>query len=311
MGRRRLVALLFALALVATPAPVIAQRLSVLGDRLTVDGSPRFLTFITYFGAAGALDVGSDFAFLHAAGFDGVRIWPNSPDGPRLMRADGTLDAASLARLIVVLDRARANRLVVDVTFTAEHVGGLDAAHFATAVLATAERLTAFENVMFDIQNERNVYGPAGRPLAMADVAAIAAALKRAQPSRIVTASNAPGMAPEDAARFTADARLDVTAYHEPRAADWHTRGRIDAVVGALRANGRPAYLQEPTRYPFPSTDRAEYFMAARANAERAGAAAWCFHTELGFDLEQARFADRLRSRIQPEWAFVTSLARQ
>ncbi|HZP48271.1 MAG TPA: hypothetical protein VFB07_07055 [Vicinamibacterales bacterium] len=309
MGRR-LAALLFAVALGATPSRAAAQRLSIQGDRFAVDGAPRFLTFVTYFGASGALDVDADLAFLRTAGFDGVRIWPNSPDGPRLMRSDGTLDAAALARVTFVLERARTHGLVVDVTFTAEHIQGLDAAHLATAIVATARALAAFDNVLFDIQNERNAHGPAGRPLAPADVAAIAASIKAAQPWRIVTASNAPGMTPDEAARFTSDARLDVTAYHDARTADWHTRERIEATVRAMRANGRPAYLQEPTRYPFPSADRAEYFVAARANAERAGAAAWCFHTELGFDLSHARFADRLRSRPQPEWAFVSALAR-
>src|SRR5215475_1317148 len=97
-----------------------AQRLSVAGDRFAIDGSPRFLTFISYFGAMGAADVAADFQFLKDAGFDGVRIWPNSPEGPQLMRGDGTLDPSALQRLTEILDRSRDRRLVVDVTFTAE-----------------------------------------------------------------------------------------------------------------------------------------------------------------------------------------------
>ena len=101
-----------------------AQRLTVAGDRFAIDGSPRFLTFISYFGAMGAQDVAADLQFLKESGFDGVRIWPNSPEGPQLIRADGSLDQSNLRRLLDILDRARDRRLIVDVTFTAEHIDG-------------------------------------------------------------------------------------------------------------------------------------------------------------------------------------------
>jgi hypothetical protein len=82
-----------------------------------------------------------------------------------------------------------------------------------------------------------------------------------------------------------------------------------------MRANGRPAYLQEPmsTRdslFPYPSHDRAEYFLQAIANAKLAGAAAWCFHTDVGVNYREgpALLEDRLRAYPEPEWAFVNSL---
>jgi DNA-binding transcriptional ArsR family regulator len=282
-----------------------AQRLSIDGDQFAVDGSRRFLTFISYFDGMNALDVTDDLQFLHDAGFDGVRLWPTR----ELIRADGSLDPTGLARLRFVLDRARERRLIVDVTFTAEHVAGLDAAHLRIALAAAAQALLSYENVLFDIQNERDVYGPFGRPLAQADVAAIRAAIKEAHPQRIVTASITPNLSPDAAAKFTADTQLDVTAYHDDRVANWYERGRLQAIVDAMRSNGRPAYLQEPTRFPFPSTDRADYFIQARANAKRAGAAAWCFHTDLGFDLRRARFRDLLASRLEPDWNFVQSVS--
>ena len=303
MGICRITALLLLLA-----APAGAQQLTIQGDRFAVDGTPRFLTVITYFGAMGALDAAADLQFLHDAGFDGARIWPNSPDGPTLMRADGSLDPDALSRLTVIHDRAREQRLIVDVSFTAEQIDGLDAARFQTAIAAAARALASYDNILFDIQNERDVYGPFGRPLAATDVAAIAAAIKRITPSRVVTASNAPGTTPSAAAQFTADTGLDVTAYHDDRVPDWYDRNRLAPIVAAMKANGRPAYLQEPSRFPFPSTDRADYFRLARANAKRLGAAGWCYHTDLGFNLRLARFRDLLQSRQEPDWAFVTSL---
>src|SRR5437868_3068694 len=81
----------------------------------------------------------------------------------------------------------------------------LDAARFRDGIVEAARAVAGFENALIDIQNERDVYGPFVRPLAPADVAATAAAIKRADPRRIVTASNSPGLTPAQAARFTAD----------------------------------------------------------------------------------------------------------
>ena len=85
-------------------ATVCAGALSALtlgtrGDRFTIDGVPRFLMFISYFSGTGALSPASDLPYLKAAGFDGVRIWPNWPEVAPLMRPDGTLDSTALDRL--------------------------------------------------------------------------------------------------------------------------------------------------------------------------------------------------------------------
>ena len=304
VDRRVPVAALIVVLIALVSVRASAQHLTIQGDRFAVDGTPRFLTFISYFDGMEALDVAADLKFLHEKAFDGVRLWPN----PGLVRSDGTLDNGALARLLFILDTARQQRMIVDITFTAERVAGLDAARFRDGIVEAARAVAGFENALIDIQNERDVYGPFVRPLAPADVAATAAAIKRADPRRIVTASNSPGLTPAQAARFTADTGLDVTAYHDDRVPNWYERGRLQSIVSALRDNGRPAYLQEPTRVPFPSTDRADYFLQARANAKLAGAAAWCFHTEFGFDVRTARFQDRLASRPEPEWAFVNAL---
>jgi len=285
-----------------------AQQLTIAGDRFAVDGSPRFLTFISYFGAMGAADAAADLQFVKDAGFDGVRIWPNSPGNPQLMRGDGRLDPAGLSRLLEILDRARDQRLIVDVTFTAEHISGLNASGYRTAIASASQALLPYRNVIVDIENERNLYGPFGRPLAASDVAATARAIKAIDSARIVTASNSQDLAARAAAQFTIDTGLDVTAYHDPRIPSWHVASQIEAVVGALRQNGRPVYLQEPTRFPNPETDRASYFTEARANAKRAGAAAWCYHTDLGFNVRGTTFRERLRSRLEPDWTFVTTL---
>src|SRR5262249_36052588 len=168
------------LVTLAMLAPASAQTLGLDGDRFTVDGVPKFIVFTSYFGAMAAGHVPEDLKYLRAKGFDGVRIWPNFPRGSslQLMRSDGSINPDGMAKLRFILDRAREQRLVVDVSFTAEPVSGLDAARFRDGILATTDALRDYDNLIFDIQNERNVYGPFGQPLAAGDVASIRAGIK-------------------------------------------------------------------------------------------------------------------------------------
>src|SRR5437763_1262713 len=61
-----------------------AQRLGIHGQRFTVDGAPKFLTFVTYFGGMGAPNVIADLHLMKSLGFAGFRIWPNLDTGPPL-----------------------------------------------------------------------------------------------------------------------------------------------------------------------------------------------------------------------------------
>ena len=293
-----------------------AQTLSIQGDRFAVDGVPRFLTFISYFGAMGAGNVTADLRLIRSKGFDGVRIWPLLFTGPQLMNSDGTLRQDAMTRLLFILDRARDERLIVDVSFTGEHIPGLDARHFRDGILATTAAIRLYDNVLIDIQNEREIYGPLDRPLPAADVASILSGIKAIHPSRIVTASNSSQVTAEVTANFSAQVGLDVTTYHDPREFNWFELETIQPMVRTLKASGRPVYLQEPmpTRDLqfswYVQHDRAEYFLKAAANAKLAGAAAWCFHSPIGDDLRGAQtfLEDRLRAYPEPEWAFVNAL---
>src|SRR5439155_10372130 len=122
-----------------------------------IDGTPKFLTFISYFAAMGAPNVAADLHMLRGFGFDGVRIWPNLDTGPQLMNGDGTLRPDELARLRFILDQARLEHLVVDVTFTYEHIPGMTPATARVGILAATSALRSYDNLLFDIENERNV----------------------------------------------------------------------------------------------------------------------------------------------------------
>lgn len=293
-------------------APARAQKLGIQGTRFTIDGTPRFLTFITYFGAMGAPNVTADLHLIKSLGFDGVRIWPNLDTGPQLMNGDGSLRSAELQHFLSILNTAKQERLVVDVTFTYEHISGMTPSTALVGIVNATNALRTYDNLIFDIQNERNVQDR--RFMSEDDVGRIFRAIKAADPARLATASNAPDGASVDA-DFTARIGMDVNAYHDERLPNWYQLDEIQSIVRALTANGKPAYLQEPntthdTRFFYPSNDRAEYFLQAVANAKLAGAAAWCFHTEEGVDFRTGPpfFEDRLRAHPDVEWAFVSSL---
>ena len=290
-----------------------AQRLTIQGDRFAIDGTPTFLLFVSYFGAMGAPNVAADFHFLRAAGFNGVRIWPNIDTGPQLMNGDGSLRPAELSRLRYILDQARLEHLVVDVTFTYEHIAAMTPATARVGIAAATQALRSYDNLLFDIQNERNVTDR--RFMSETDVGSIFAAIKAVDPSRIATADNSLGedWGPQYAADFTARLGLDLTAFHESRRSDWYTAAFYGQMIGTLRSNGRPVYLQEPNSTrdaTYTANDRATYYLQALANARLLGAAAWCFHTLEAIDFGDGGpsfLEDRLRAFPEPEWAFVTA----
>src|SRR5262245_62682710 len=218
----RLAIVFFALVILAAPVAANAQRLTIQGDRFAIDGSPRFLVFISYFAAMNAVNITADLKYLKSRGFDGVRIWPNLNTGPvQLMRSDGTLRPDGLSTLKFILDRARDERLVVDVSFTAEHVAGLDAARFRDGIVATTGELRDYDNILFDIQNETNVYGPFRRPLPESDVTAIRQGIKSVDARRIVTSSISSNDTAAFTGEFAARTGLDVAAYHASRLPVW------------------------------------------------------------------------------------------
>ena len=103
--RRFELVLCIILCLAATDAG--AQKLTVVGDRFLVDGTPRFLTFVTYFGGMGAPNINQDFRLIRSLGFDGIRLWPNLDTGPQLMNGDGSLRSDELKRFLQILDQAK------------------------------------------------------------------------------------------------------------------------------------------------------------------------------------------------------------
>jgi hypothetical protein len=344
----RLPAALAVVAALTLGAAGHARDSLVLGTsagRFTVNGSPGFLVFASYFDALDAPALQSDLDYL-AGHVDGVRVfatWWDFADTPacRLrfdddaligVAADGAVKVRPdrLARLKAVLDTARTHGLLVDLSFAAETVRGLSrltaredggvcppgsfrnqvrwrAYAPAVAEVAAALRSPEYRHVLFDLQNE------AGHRLNGAtpdDLAVLVSAVRAADPARLLAVS----MFDPDAdrqARLVDRLGLACLDFHDwPRGRGWgeRTAGQVRKFRDALAATGLtvPVYAGEPDAGDY-GRGTAE-FAASLAGARRAGAAAWTFHTRAAHDLGGRRLVDVLGG---PARTFLDGLDRE
>jgi hypothetical protein len=281
--------------------------LGVTDRSFTFNGAPTFVLSVSYYGgvAAPADIVASDIDRLAALGFNNMRVWVTwtAPSiVSSVVRSDGTLDADALARLELLIETAQDHGMTVDVTFSLGMEGSSDGGfdnYLAAMVLMTGE-LTPYRSIFFDLGNERDVGDT--RFISVEDVARLAAAVRAADPARLVTASGG-GSTGEAAGNSYIElytvADLDFAAPHFSRDAGWAaaTEERVNTMRAILTAAGwdRPIYLQEEARNGYggaewPKSD----FLTAVGGAYAAGAAGWCFHTDAGFDLSTTSFFDQL-----------------
>lgn len=308
-----------------TPPPPLAPVLRTRGDHLTIDGTARFLLLVSYYDALrvpSSADLDADFHYLRGAGIDGIRVFPNwwhyscSPSAASddsLFALNGTIRDSAWQSLLRVIDRAAANGLVVDVTFTRETLTGnaadIPAASYIAQVREVAHRLSGgYAHVMFDFQNEFNN----GNRLTASDVASLAAAVRAEDPllgpRRVITVSTDSASGSNALAGQTAhDAGLSLAAIHPARATDWYlsssATAEMSATVTAMGTPRLPVYMQETM--PFSafesctsntSDPTADHARAAAAAAKTAGAAAWTFHTRTTFKMSNGRYRGKLDS---------------
>jgi len=291
-------------------APLV---LGVAGDRMTVDGTPRFLTFISYFDGvrrARGSGVDADLAFL-ADHVDGIRILPNwwastcplRSGDDSLIDVDGGIRPPVWKDLQRLLDAASSRSLLVDLTFTRETVTDNGAPRRVLSHLAYESALVQligsrdylkgrYRNVLVDVQNEWTRFATA------AEIDRLLRRLRDADPDRVLAASVS-GDAYVPAGRQVPNM---VAAYHDARGRDWFTDEVVARQVRGVRALVRqPVYLQEP----MPASAICEgqlvdrdltHFARARDAARRSGAAAWTFHTRTTFDLSGKSLMEKLEA---------------
>lgn len=282
------------------------------GDRITVNGVPRFLVFLSYFDGvrrARAGDPASDLAYL-APFVDGIRVLPNwwastcplRSGGDTLVDVDGRIRRDTWQALARLLDASVAQGLVVDLSFTRETVTDngspprtLAAEPYERALVelvgSDAYLKGRYPNVLVDVQNEWERF---------ADPPAIERLLLRvheADRSRVLAAS-------VSGAAYRAAGRTIPTmlaAYHDPRGPEWFTHATVSGVVDAVRrAAAQPVYLQEPMPWGTVCEGQVHdestaHHRTALEAARESGAAAWTFHTRLTFDLSKEPLAVKVQ----------------
>jgi len=298
----------------ASPTFRITGSATSTGTTLSFFGQSSFTVFISYYDALRASDsiLDSDFAYLKSKGIGGIRIFPNWWDttngvydyaSDTLMDGSGNLRTTQLNKLRTVLTKAQAAGLAVDVSFARETVSGLSVANYKRGIIETTGNMNqwGFSNVLIDIQNEHN---GAITYLAESDVVDIKNAIKQVTTQYPIGASVAYEASPSEAASLVNSAGLDVVMYHDSRAGNWYDR--TDTAVAGLMAAGKPIYLQEPQRWVPGSSLTSANFITAVTKAKSAGAAAWTFHTEAGFDLSSGSIQSQLSGT---EANFLNSLS--
>ena len=293
--------------------------LGMAGDRFTVNGSPQFLVFISYFDGlrrVAAGDIDTDLRYL-ARLVDGIRVLPNwwgdqctgRAGTDTLIDMNGAIREETWRNLERLLEAAATHQLFVDVSFTRETVTDNGSPAKVLSVTAYAAALNALigrteylkgkhPHVLVDVQNEWP------RFTSEAAVERLLTELRTADPDRILVASS------------SGDAYVPVgrslprmaAAYHDPRGGNWFEAEKLKRVVASVRESlpggVQPVYLQEPMPWTAicPGQIRDEdsgHFLAAVKNARAAGAAAWTFHTRLGFDLRTQSLVSKLAEPSQ------------
>lgn len=310
-----------------------APSLGISGSQFTVNGVPKFLLFVSYFDAMRRSnadgnnqgDLDTDFQYIRAKGFDGIRILPNwfHYDTGQPANDDALFTDSDVIRdekwpvFLRVLERASAHGLLVDVTFTRETVSSLTVSEYSTQIRKATEMLrNTCPNVLIDIQNEFPINNRLTIPEAQA---VISNYVRPADPQRIVMASTDAGSTPNfvTAGQIVAQVGMDVAAYHDPRDPNsWFTDAGVNDVVSGLKsgmgASQRPVYLQEPmpvaTLCPPACANIYDptlfHARSAASAAKRFGAAAWTFHTRSSFHLSSTTFKAVLDSNSDQKTEF-------
>lgn len=312
------------------PPAVTAHTVRAEGDHFTIDGAKRFLLLASYNDALRAPSsavLDADFHYLRSIGVDGIRIFPNwwhygctltPASDDALFTTGGVIRDSAKAALLRVLDRAMANGLVVDMTFTRETLSGNPAdvsfANYLAQVTAVAQLLAGgYPHVFFDLQNEYDN----GARLTDGDVPQLLAAIRLRDPllgpRRLVTVSSSSA---SKAGQIAASAGLSMASVHDPRnLTTWYQAAGsvVGDVVAGMSGQRLPVYFQEPM--PFsqfgacggqadPTRGHAKQ---AAVDAKAHGAAAWSFHTRTPFKLDALGYRALLDS-IPDERTEIESL---
>ncbi|NOY83077.1 MAG: hypothetical protein GXP31_18920 [Kiritimatiellaeota bacterium] len=274
-------------------AGAFGTELGTRRERFTIDGVPRFLLGISYYGALGARRkfIVADLNDMRESGFNWIRVWATwNAFGNDVSAVDeqGQVREPYLDRLKWLVAECDRRGMIVDITFSrgngingAPRLPTFEAHLRAVRALTTA--LEPFRNWYFDLANERNIRDK--RFVSIPELGKLRDAVKRLDPRRLVTASHAGDMDRDTLRAYLEEARLDFVAPHRPRnrKSPGQTEPRTRRDLAWCRELHRlvPIHYQEPFRRGFRPRrwePPADAFLADLRAALAGGAAGWCFH---------------------------------
>jgi hypothetical protein len=296
----------------------MAAQLGVQESQFTLGGAPAFLLGISYYGALGVPDafLRRDLDEMQRYGFNGLRVWATwgaFDNDVSAVEADGSPRPRFLGRLEGLVTECRRRGLVLDVTLSRGNgVTGPPRLQSLAAHLRAAETIVGalkpYRNWYLDLGNERNIEDP--RFVSFADLRQLRESVRRLDPTRLVTASEA-GDIPRDALReYLLTVGVDFIAPHRPRrsGSPEQTEAKSREYLAWMREIGRvvPVHYQEPFRRGFGVWQPlAGDFLTDARGAKQGCAAGWYLHNgderhrpdgkpRRSFDLREVRLFDQL-----------------
>jgi hypothetical protein len=274
----------------------------VQGDHLAVDGTGRFLVFVSYLDGLHASDatLENDLDYFSSHHIDGIRVFTNwhATGGAftALIDDNGAINASVNTKLTTLLTKAIDHHLLVDLAFTEQKTSGsFDGPTLTTGIAnVVTDRSGAYRHMLIDLSNEANAN-------AFPDtnsVRNLRDAVKGLDRGRLLTASFTEADLPNGngtiatADQRAIDAKLDLTTFHDGRGANF--QDVTGSKVFQLRGTGKPVFFDEPCRINKDGCPSgASAYLTAVNAAKTAGAAAWTYHTAAGFDLGTLSFVQQ------------------
>ena len=287
-------------------ATASAQTLSVQGEHFTVNGAPKFLVFVSYFGGLQRPEAVwvQDFSYLESRGVNGVRVFPEWPSGSQtLFSTTGVINQVNVEKLGRLVDKAGEHGLVVDVSFDCSLSGISSVSNCKwgpaqnSGIKGVVAALGAKPNVLIDVWNEEELHCRPEIQCAVIDLQGIKDVIKSVKANAVVVVSSS---TTEDVAvNMVKTYGFDAVTQHAgrdcPTPCQWGDETddvvrRLKALLAQPPAAVAPIYLQEPNRIGAGAgRDSADMFyshaVTALKHARTAGAAAWTLHVNPSYDL--------------------------
>lgn len=295
-----------------------ATQLGVRDTQFTLNGKPKFLLGISYYGALGAPEqfIKQDLDDMESCGFNWLRVWATWRDGITVVDKKGQPQQPYWDKLNWLAAECDRRGIVVDVTLSRGLSGFLESfeAHLrAVEVLVT--HLKPYRNWYMDLANERNIRD--ARFVDFNELQALRDAVKRLDTKRLVTASQGGDISLDELREYLLTARVDFVCPHRPRHPDSpkETQAKSRQYLSWMKKIGRivPVHYQEPFRrgyQPQRWEPPAEAFLIDLKQAIAGGAAGWCLHNgdqgndpggnpHRSFDMRQKRLFQQLDDQEQ------------